>query len=73
MYGHQTGKCCKSLYVVWDIPVQNRPNNELSILLIGCERRNAFINKVQVSMSSFQNCCNILIKCTLRRWGDKTL
>ena len=25
MYGHQTGKCCKMLYVVRDIPVRNRP------------------------------------------------
>ena len=21
MYGHQTGKCCKILYAIWDIPV----------------------------------------------------
>ena len=25
MHGHKTRKCCKMLYVVWDIPERNRP------------------------------------------------
>ena len=35
IYGHQTGKCCKIVYAVWDIPVWNCPLLNL-ITLIDC-------------------------------------
>ena len=31
VYGHQTGKCCKILHVVRDIPVRNRPEIWMNI------------------------------------------